>query len=324
MSTDNQAAAEDAVATMLFGPEGDQVEPEVTEKVEIPEEETPETEEEFEYEAGQEPTPEGDDTEETQEETDLVEFEFDGQLLEAPVAIKEALMRQQDYTQKTQAVAEDRKTLEVQRGEVEYQQRQVQFVESVQPDLLKAQQLESQAEEAHKYLRDNIDNLSATDIEKIRLGIEDFRKERDDLVQSITNKQTEFQQAQEQAHGELLKKGTEILQQRIPGWGKEAQEQLHEYASAAGFSEAEINSLVDPRQVETLWKASQYDALQSGKAAAVKKVQAAPSIKQKSRNPMPKRTGEKLNLRKKLKSNKISNSDKASLVGEDLAKRFGM
>jgi hypothetical protein len=35
------------------------------------------------------------------EVSDLVEFEYEGQIIEAPLAIKEALMRQQDYTVKT-------------------------------------------------------------------------------------------------------------------------------------------------------------------------------------------------------------------------------
>jgi len=141
-------------------------------------------------------------------------------------------------------------------------------------------------------------------------------------VNSITGKQAEHQQAQQQSHEELLKKGTEVLTQKIPNWGKESQEKLKDYAVSLGFSEAQVNSLVDPIQVETLWKASQYDALQEGKTAAVKKVQTAPTIKPKSRNPMPKEVGDKLNLRKKMKSNQ-TNKAKANALGDHLANKFG-
>lgn len=323
MSTDSQTAAEESVADLIFGPEKaeEPVEtPEITDGVVT----DPDGKE---YEPDPKPVEEGEETDPEEVppvEAELVEFEWEGQLIEAPPTIKEALMRHSDYTQKTQTLSSERKSVEVQMGEVKLKEQQVAFVESVQPDLLKAQQLEAQADQAHTYLRDYIDSLTATDIEKVRLRIEDFRKERDDLVQSIGIKQTEFQQAQEQSHTELLNKGTEVLKQRIPNWGKEAQEKVREYALQSGYSEAEIQNVVDPRQVETLWKAAQYDALQEGKTAAVKKVQAAPSIKQKARNPMPKRTGEKLNLRKKLKSSKLSSADKADAVGQDLAKRFGM
>lgn len=254
---------------------------------------------------------------------DLVEFEWDGQLLEAPPAIKEALMRQQDYTQKTQDIAAERKAFEVQVGTIEQREQKASFIESAMPDLLKAQQLEAQAEQTHQYLRDNIDSLSATEIEKIRMSIEDSRTERDKLVQSLTSKQNEFQQAQEQTHTELLNKGTEVLRSRIPGWGKESQEQVREYAMQSGYTEAEIQGVVDPRQVETLWKASQYDALQQGKVAAVKKVTGTPKIQPKSRNPMPENVKSKLKLRKTLKNPKLSSKDKARAIQKNFGERFG-
>lgn len=319
MPDTKQQAAEEAVADIIFGPEEtEEKAEEVEETEEVKKEVKEETEEEDEeYQPDPKPVPEGD-------ESELVEFEWDGQLIQAPVTIKEALMRQQDYTQKTQDIASQRKSIEVQLGEVEQKNRQFEFVQQIQPDILKAQQLEAQAEQAHQYLRDNIDDLSSTDIEKIRLAIEDARRERDDLVQSLTGKQQEFQQAQEQAQAELLKKGTEVLRSKIPNWNEDAQKAVREYALASGYTEAEISSVVDPRQVETLWKASQYDALQQGKAAAVQKVQSAPTIKPKSRNPMPKETQDKLNLRKKIKNPNKPDKEKASLIGEDIARRFGM
>ena len=311
-------AAQEKVADMLFGaaaeePEEQPVAEIVEEAVEAAEDEPEETE----YEPDPKPVEEG-------EESELVEFEWDGQLYEAPPALKDAVMRQQDYTQKTQALANDRKSIEVLQGQLETTQKQYEFAQSIQSDVIKAQQLEDQAEQWHQYLKDNIDSLSSTDIEKVRLGIEDARRERDQIVNSVQSKQQEFQQASEQSIEELRNKGTEVLRQRIPGWGKEGQDQVRSYALQSGFTEQEIASVLDPRQVEVLWKASQYDALQEGKAAAVQKVKQAPSIKPKSRNPMPQETQDKLNLRKKLKNPRKSNADKAALIGDNIAKRFQM
>ena len=310
MSEEAQAAAEEAVADMIFGPE-----------------ETPE-----EYVPDPKPVPEGDEPEETEEEVEateeevegdpIVEFEWNGQLIEAPTSIKESLMRQQDYTQKTQEISAQRKAIEVTLGEVELRKQQYDFAQSIQGDLLKAQQLEATANEAREYIKNNLDNLPQSDVMKWQMAIEDARRERDELVQSLTAKQREHQQAQEQAHVELLNKGTEVLRSKIPGWGEDGQKQVRDYALNAGFTEAELSGVVDPRQVETLWKAAQYDSLQAGKTAAVKTVQNAPTIKSKSRNPMPKETQDKLNLRKKLKSDKVSNQDKASLIGESIADKF--
>ena len=310
MADEAQAQAEEAIADVLFGPEETQEE--------APEEELVAEEVESEESEEREVTPEveGDDT------SDMVEIEWDGQLIEAPKSVADALMRQSDYTQKTQEVAAQRKAIEVQYGENELRAQQFAFAQAVNPDVIKAQQLEQQAEQAHQYLRDNIDSLSSTEIEKIRLAVDDARRERDQLVQSMSQKHSQFQQAQEQSRQELLNKGTEVLRSKIPNWGAEAQRQVQEYALSSGYTEAEVSQVVDPRQVETLWKASQYDSLQKGKAAAVRKVQDAPTIKPKSRNPMPKHVKDNLNLRKKLKSEKLTNSDKAGLIGDSIADKF--
>ena len=275
---------------------------------------------EDEVEDAQEEEPVEEPAEEPVEE--LVEFEWEGQIIEAPQTIVDALMRQDDYTQKTQTVAAQRKEIEVRLGEIEQRAQQFEFAQSVQGDVLKAQSLEDQANQIHEYLRANIDTLSSTEIEKLRLGIEDTRRQRDELVQSVQGRTTEFQQAQEQSRQELLNKGTEVLRQKIPGWGEQQQKQVRDYALASGYTEAEISTVVDPRQVETLWKASQYDALKAGAAPAVKRVQSAPKIREKSRNPMPEDVKSKLNLRKKLKNSKLGSREKARLIREDIGERW--
>lgn len=312
-----EQAAADAAADIIFGPE------ETPEPVETPEELPSGDEMEV------EPVVEGDEPEDeaevVAEETDddpIVEFEWNGQIIEAPNSIKESLMLQQDYTQKTQAMSAERKTFEVAHGELKQNQEAIQFTESILPDILKARQLEATAEEWHNHLKQNIDSLSSTDIEKIKLAIEGARTERDDLVQSLTVKQQEFQQAREQSFEELLNKGTEVLRSRIPGWSEQTANDVTDYAVSSGFTEAEVARVVDPRQVEVLWKAKQYDDLQAGKTAAVKTVQAAPSIKRKPRNPMSKETGDKLNLRKKLKSPNVSAADKAAAIAKNLERLF--
>lgn len=262
-----------------------------------------------------------DDTE--AESPEYVEIEIDGEIVEVDAKYKDYFLRQQDYTTKTQEIAAQRKQVEAVQAQVQLRAKQFEFAESVQPKVLKAQQLEQTAEQYHQYLRDNIDTLKSTDIEKIRLTIEDTRRERDKLVDEIKNDQTEFQQASQQSIEELRNKGTEVLKQRIPGWGEAQQKQVREFALKSGFTESELANVLDPRQVETLWKAAQYDALKAGAAPAVKRAQAAPTIRPKARNPMPKETRQKLDLRKKLKSPNLSARDKQNAVIEDIGSRWG-
>lgn len=288
-----------------------------------------------EYEADQEPEIEDEDLpdpeppvvegdEAPKDETEGFEdVEYEGKLYSVPVELKDALLRTNDYTQKTQEVAATRKEAEILRQQNIQALQNFQFAESIQGDVLKAQQLEDQATQAHQYLRDNIDSLSATDIEKIRLAVDDARKERDDLVRAVQGKQQTHQQAQQQSRAELLTKGTEVLRQKIPGWGDGGQAQVRDYALSAGFTEEEVQSVLDPRQVLTLWKAAQYDTLQQGKAEAVRKVVGTPTIKAQSRNPMPEDVKAKLNLRKQLKNPKLTSKAKARKIQDALGDRFG-
>jgi len=305
-----EQSIEDRMADKIFGPDVDDYEPE--EELDA----LPEDEEEV--EASEEETEEVEEPEE-----EYVEIDLDGELVEVPKKYEQYFLRQKDYTQKTQEVATQRKELEVRYGQVESKWREFQFAESIQADVQKAEQLGAQADQYHQYLKANIDNLSSSDIEKIRFAIDDARRERDQIVQSVQGKQQEFQQAQEQSLKELLNKGTEVLRSKIPGWSQEHQKQVRDYALSQGFTEQELGNVYDPREVEILWKAAQYDNLQKGKTAAVRKVKDAPAIKPKSRNPMPDDVKKKLNLRKQLKSNK-SAADKADVIRESIADRLGL
>ncbi len=305
-------SAEEGIADFLFGEE--------------------QQEEDFDYEPSENAHPEGEEAEETEEETEeepeveaseeesdgLVEIEIDGEILEVPEKYKDYFLRQQDYTQKTQEIASQRKEIEVVQGQYQDQLKAFEFAESIKGDVLKAEQLDAQANEWHKYLRDNLNDLTSQQIEQIRFAIQDAREQRDEIAKEVQGKQQEFQQAREQSLGELLNKGTEVLKAKIPNWGEEHQKQVRDYALNLGFTEAEISNVIDPRQVEVLYKASQYDSLQRNKSAAVKKVQKAPAIKPKARDNQGRFTKQQ-KINKALKSNKLSAPEKASLIGESMA-----
>ncbi len=317
-----QEQVTDAIADKIFGAEEEA--PQEPEKQAAPvQEDEPEWVDPAEEKPEVKAEEDGDVPDETEDEP-VVEIEVDGELLEVPARFKDHFLRQQDYTQKTQEVAAERKAVEVRMAEVEQVRQQYDFAQEVQPDLVKIDQLKAQVDQARQYMRDNLDNLTSTDIEKWRLAIDDAERERNELVQGLQSKTQAFQQAQEQSRQELLKKGTEVLRSRIPSWGESDAKAVREYALASGFTEQEVETVVDPRYMETLWKAAQYDRLQQGKTAAVKRVQAAPTIKAKARNPMPKATQRMLNTRKKLKSPNLSAKDKAKVIQDNIADRLGL
>lgn len=312
MAEETERSVEDRIGDMIFGnPEEEAPEEAPEEPVEEEVEEVEEAEEETEEE-------------EKETEEEYAEIEIDGEVLQVPKKYEEYFLRQQDYTQKTQDLARQRQEVEVVRQQAEAATKEKEFLNSVWNEMLEANQYETLVKQYKEYLTQNIDNLSATDVQKIQLQIEQARDQYNELTQAIQGKYQEFQQAQQQSKQELLKKGTEILKQKIPGWNDEAQKQVREYALSNGFTEAEVSSVVDPRQVEVLWKAKQYDQLKKGAKPAVQKVSKAPQIKPKSRNPMPKETQDKLNLRKKIKNPNKSAKDKAVDIGQYVGSRFGI
>jgi hypothetical protein len=311
---ERQQAATDKVEAMLFGeePEQESVEEQPVEALDA---EVDEPEEEEEVEASEEEEPE--------EEEATVEIEIDGELLAVPEKYKDYFMRTADYTTKTQEVAAQRKQVEITLAQLQEQTQNFKFAESVWDDTIQVHQLNTQAEQLHQYLRENFDNLQSSEIEKIRFQIDETRREASTLANQIQQKQSEHQQAQQHSREELLKKGTEVLRQRIPGWDQEKAKQASEFALNL-FSEAEVNSILDPRYVEVLWKAAQFDSLKAGTKPAIEKVQKAPSIEPKARNPMPKDTRRKLDTRNKLKRKGLSARDKERVIMEDMANRLGL
>lgn len=303
-------SVEDRIGDLIFGPEPSE-EPEQEEAQEAVE--AAESDEVEEVEA-EEVEAKDDD------EPELIEVEYEGKLYEVTPEIRDALLRQSDYTQKTQEVAAQRKAVEVEQARIQQQAQQYEFVSSVEEEISQIRQIDAAIPQWQQHLRENVDNLSHTEIEKIRLTIDELKQHREAIGKSLESKYGEFQQAREQAQRELLEKSTEVLRSKYPDWNGEA---VTEYAKSLGFTEDAIAiAQTDPRQMELVRKAMLYDQLQEGKTAAVAKVKAAPKIKAKSRNPMPKEVGDKLNLRKKLKSDRLSNAQKANLIGESVASKF--
>lgn len=270
---------------------------------------------------------EADEPEETQEaeetaasdEPALEEIEIDGQLYEVPPALKEAFMRNADYTQKTQTLSAEKKQYEVLAQQVDTAQKQHEFVSSIANELFQVQKLDSDIQQYREYMKAHIDQLSGQDLEKIRFQIEESRLQKDALTQSVQTKYQDFQQAQEQSRNELLAKSTEVLRGKIPNWSESLEKEVTDYGRQLGFTENQIAvARLDPRQMELVHDALAYRKLKEGKAQAVKKAGQAPPIKPKSRNPMPDNVKRQLNFKKNMQRAK-SDKDKAALIENDLA-----
>lgn len=204
----------------------------------------------------------------------LKQVEFDGKTYELPPEVSDALMRQQDYTRKTQEVAQQRQQLET-------QQRQFQEAVKFQTDHAQdLQQLNQLASQIAQYDQVNWAEAFANDpaaAGAAQATLNQLERQRNALHGKLTQAQQTFQAQQQAQHRQLLEAGQQELSRSIPGWSQEKAKAINEFgANTYGFTAQELGGITDPRMVKVLHDAYQFQQLKAAKPAVEKRVQALP------------------------------------------------
>src|SRR5688572_5444647 len=259
-----------------------------------PVEEAPVTEEaEPQGEAPTGEEPEADATEQSAPTADeLFELEVDGTKYALPKALEKAVLQERDYTQKSQTLAEQRRQFELLHEQARIGNFRQEFEAEVATEL---QQL--QAYDA--VLKQPIDWSSLTTDEAFRkkLQLDQWKDEREAIAKTLQVKHQQFEKKTSDAIKELRSKALETISKRIPNWNETTAKAIREHAISDGYTEAELNTIIDPRHTLTLWKAQQFDQL---RAKASKTVVDAKAVKTTPSNPMTPQTKNYLNFRKAL------------------------
>lgn len=215
--------------------------------------------------------------------------------------------RQQDYTQKTQQIASERK---------QYQQavsQQIQEVsQSTQRQLLQAQTLVDQLLQVRS--PQELQQLANTDPaaafqESLRL--QQIQQARNAIAQQLEQNEQMMQQQQAQQIEEFKAQSwQELSKQNITR--PVLQEIYTEAAKAYGFSGNDFDSILDHRAVLVLRDAVAYQKLLAKKGQVVKQVTSAPPMpRQKTVEPANQRNRE---LDKKFAAGRANTRDLASLL----------
>jgi hypothetical protein len=217
-------------------------------------------------------TPEGQQGEQTETAPALEEVEWEGEKFQLPPKLKSALMRQQDYTQKTQAVAERERMVAL------HQQRQQiegQFQQSVQSEIQTLTELETAIKQYN-----NVDwqALDTDSLVKTRHALDMLKERRDQVKGQLETKRGEFNTQLQENVQQSLRQANEYLTKSIPKWGPETQKEIMSYGLNEGYSDVELGSIRDPRIIKSLWKAHQWDKLQAGKTIAAKRASGVPPV----------------------------------------------
>lgn len=303
-------------------------EPEVPEQpVEEPQEEA-EVPEETSEDTDAEPTeeseePEAEEEEQSQDEVPaILKLKVNGEEVEKPLEEVVALAQQGlDYTQKTQQVAEQRKELEAYAESIKAQeqafQEQMQLNNVLIEDVAKITALDQQL---NQYANVNWQQLSDSDFveaQKLFFTYNQLQTERSNLVSQFEAKKQEVVQKQTQLMAEKIAKGKEILAKEIPNWSPETNQALLSTGKEYGFSDAELNAIVDPRHVKVLHDAMQWRKLQQKDSIVKKKVSSAkPVVKPGAKDTKAEANSNVRQLRESLR--KTGKSDMAAKLIENM------
>lgn len=223
------------------------------------------------------PDAEPDEPEGEPEPSQTFKVKVDGEEVEVPLdELLKGYSREQDYTRKTQALSEERKSLVESRDRYASQLEAVQqIIDAAQPRVDQSLRETNPAEWSAQMLqhRQWAEQKAAVDAERNRL-------------------RAEAEKEKQQARSNLVKEEGAKLLDAIPEWKDEAvskaeQAKIADYALKAGLSPEEIDNIVDHRVIVALRKSMLFDELMAKKPEVQAKVQQVKNLKPAAKTAVP-------------------------------------
>lgn len=277
-------SAQRAIQQSLMGtpeeqPSEDQVETEATEEVSAQDMESESVQTEVENPDGLTADDLVDDTQEEVSETPgTYTIKVDGKDVEVTLdELQAGYSRQADYTRKSQVLAEQRKKAEEELAAT--QQERQRYISQLE-------QFNTQADSKLEEFK-SVDWTKLKEEDPMEYALKrDQYRELQESKRTVADEQQKLAQKQQsemqQKWQDELIKQQEVMTQRLPEWndpekGPKLKQNIKSFALKTGFSEQEVNSLIDARSVEVLHKAMLYDNLLAAKISN-KKAKVVPKV----------------------------------------------
>jgi hypothetical protein len=261
-------------------------------------------------------------TDSPQTEAELAEVEYEGAKYQVPAKIKDALLRQEDYTRKTQDLASLRKETEHARELAIQRQLDASFGESVAQETDQLKMIDAYLSQVSQKV--DWANMTTDQIVRQKIEIDTLKEQRANLKAAIDGKRNEFNTGVKAKFDELRGKSRELASKSITGFNEETEKAVRAFAQTEGLSEAEVdNVLLDPRSFKLLWKAMQFDKVQAGATKATETATKAARVLKPggAGERMPQEVRDKLEFGKAMKSAKTS-AEKARVIEDRFAGLF--
>jgi hypothetical protein len=211
---------------------------------------------------------------------DEEEIELDGEKLKVQKKVAEAIMRQQDYTKKTQEVADRRRVVEDKEQFLEAQQQFMSVASSEFAELQAMQKQLAQFAQVDWNALVQQDSQRALELNIARNNLAQQVQEKTQRVQGIAQHVKDASKKHEDNQRAL---SMAELERRVGKITDKERQRLSETAAELGIP---AKAMWSPEVLHAVDLASKYLALQKAKPQAMKKVAAAPrAIKPQAQQP---------------------------------------
>ena len=210
---------------------------------------------------------------------DLDDVEYEGKQYKLPKELKDALLRQADYTRKTQEIAEQRRQIE---QHAQQAQLAMQATAAFQKEYAQLQNYDAQLEQLRAIDWNAAINEDPQTAMKLQVRFNELMRNRGEVAEKIGRIQQDVEQRRQATLAEAIQRGEAELKTSIPGWGDEMRRDIVKTAQGLGFSPDELSGITDPRMVKVLHKAYLYDKAQQKLQKATPSTAAKPATVIKS------------------------------------------
>lgn len=221
-----------------------------------------------------------DEGEATLTEAEFADVEYEGKTYKVPNELKDALLRQSDYTRKTQVLGQERKAIEAERAQVQ------QLAQVTEQEIGLHADLRGIDSTLEAYKNVNWDALEAEDplgAQQHWRRYQTLQNSRGETVQKLQQAQHQRTEQAEQMTARRLQETAAHAQKTIPNWSTELDAKITEFAIKKGFSRETLVQAYTPEVYETLYLAYFADQFIKKQAAAKPKSSAPAEKKPLSR-----------------------------------------
>lgn len=195
-----------------------------------------------------------------------VDIEHDGRTYRVPSALKDSFLRNADYTQKTQALANDRRTLEARDAAARQHVREYARLIALNDQI--------QAYEAIDWA--GLQQADPQGAQREWRNLVLLKEKRAGLAQDFQHREQMRALDQQRERARLVEEGHAVLARDLPEWTPDMAHKITDFgANKYGFTAEEIAGIVDPRMVCVLHDAmcGHHDGAKRTKIAEIEAAQ---------------------------------------------------